>query len=82
MVSKRVVVEHPDGRRVSVAEDDFDRIEANPHNVESTVREDTGRVYVRPARPFDDHQSLKAEGFKIVGVIDSETGHEHGLEED
>lgn len=80
MAERRIVVEHKDGRRVGVMEADFDRAEANPFNHGRTVREDSGRVYQEPARPTDDHVSLKAEGFKAVAMIDDD-GHEVGLKD-
>lgn len=85
MAEKRIVVEHEDGRRVSVMEADFDNPEHNPFNHGGTVVEvdaNSGESRNRQlaARPQDDHQSLKDEGFKPTHRIDDE-GHEIALTE-
>lgn len=84
MADRRIVVEHTDGRRVAVDEADFDDAAANPFNAARSVvslDNDTGSqvTHEEPARPLDDHVSLKAERFKVVGVIDKD-GHEQGIE--
>jgi hypothetical protein len=73
----RVVVEHPDKRRVSVDEDRFDSPEHNPFNRSRQVTSFDGNTgaqvsYTFPARPQDDHISLKDEGFVIVADIATE----------
>lgn len=79
----RVVVEHDDGRRVSVDAEMLDDPQYNPFNRSRTVVEhdndnNATRTYVVPERPLRDRISLKSEGFTIVGYID-EDGHEQGL---
>lgn len=71
-MARRIVVQHPDGRRVSVDEDEFEGTPANPFNFPSTVVEDTGRSYLTTGRPADDHQSLRDEGFEPVAYIHGE----------
>jgi hypothetical protein len=76
-IMAKIIVEHKDGRRVSVEEDDFDRVEANPFNQPQQVMEyDANRdltiAYASPARPLDDHVSLKKEGFKPVMRVHGE----------
>lgn len=71
---RRIVVEHKDGRRLTVAEDDFNDEQANPYNYGGNIQSfdiDRGVTTVeqQPARPMDDHKSLKAEGFKPVMAI-------------
>jgi hypothetical protein len=85
MADRRIVVEHPDGRRVSVMESAFDDPAHNPFNHGGTVVEadaNTGesRNRQQAARPLDDHQSLKDEGFEPTHRIDDE-GHEIALTE-
>ena len=81
MAVRRMVVEHPDGRRISIPEDDFDTAEANPFNHGATVHDYDARsgyttLRETPAKPVDDWASLRAEGFKPVMLIDAVTGHE------
>jgi hypothetical protein len=77
MAARRIVVEHADGRRVSVEEALFDSPEGNPFNAGSDVHEfdaNSGQTVIRrrAARPLDDHVSLKDEGFKPVAYIHGE----------
>lgn len=86
MADKRIVVEHRDGRRLSVLEADFDVAERNPFNDGADIHEfdgNTGETIMRrrQARPMDDWTSLKKEGFRAVMMIDPETGHEVPLED-
>lgn len=81
------IVEHQDGRRVSVDEADFDRTEGNPYNQPRTVvafdgGDASGNQTLTnvPGRLPDDHVSLKAEGFKPTHAVDPETGHEMPLD--
>lgn len=81
MSDRRIVVEHKDGRRISVIEADFDRDDANPFNHRATIHQfdaNTGETVMteRPAKPMDDWQSLRKEGFKAVMAIDPDTGNE------
>jgi hypothetical protein len=71
---RRIIVEHPDGRRVSVIDEQFDRPEGNPFNVGSDIHEfdaNIGQTIIRrrAARPLDDHMSLHEEGFVPVAYI-------------
>jgi hypothetical protein len=73
----RVVVEHPDGRRVSVNEADIDNPEHNPFNRSRQITSFDGNTgaqvsYTFPARPADDHISLRDEGFVIVADLATE----------
>lgn len=77
MTDRRLVLEHPDGRRLSIGEADFDRPEANPLNHGGLHHEwnvDLRETIIRtlPARPLDDWKSLKAEGFVPVAYIHGE----------
>ena len=70
----RVILEHPDGRRVQADEADIGDATKNPYNLGGAVlRADlnTGHSesFNRAARPDDDHVSLLDEGFVIVGDI-------------
>lgn len=81
MTQRRIVIEHKDGRRISVLEDDFERDDANPFNHRALIHEfngDTGETVMRErqAKPVDDWQSLKKEGFTPVMAIDPDTGNE------
>lgn len=81
MAERRIVVEHQDGRRISVLEREFDVPEANPFNKSATVHDfdaNSGTTVLRQtaAKPVDDWQSLKAEGFRAVMAIDPDTGNE------
>jgi hypothetical protein len=81
MASRRIVVEHKDGRRISISESDFDVTEANPFNHGATVHDydvQSGQTALRAsaAKPVDDWASLRKEGFRAVMLIDPETGNE------
>lgn len=74
MTDRRLVLEHPDGRRLSIGEADLDRAESNPYNHggdRHTWNADLRETVIRaiPPRPMDDWQSLKAEGFVAVAYI-------------
>lgn len=78
MSDRRIVVEHPDGRRLTVPEDDFDNPDANPLNHEHDAHEwdsDRGETVLRhrPAKPVDDWESLKRAGFKPYSYIHGPT---------
>lgn len=78
----RLIVEHEDGRRLGVDDQDYDNPLGNPYNVSSRVVQDTSaEMSTRPGRPEAEHISLKAEGFQVVGSIDDE-GHERALSDD
>jgi hypothetical protein len=74
---RRIVVHHPDGRRVSVLEAEFGNPEHNPFNQSRQITSFDGNTgatvnYTFPARPADDHISLKDEGFVPVAEIVTE----------
>lgn len=71
----RVVLEHPDGRRVSAEERDVELASANPFNTSRRVLATEGNDGFIEGRPEAEHVSLLDEGFKVVGSIDAE-GHE------
>ena len=75
----RLVVEHKDGRRVSVLESRFDDPAANPFERERVVISTDGRNEVRNGRTGKP-RSLKQDGFRIVGRI-LRDGREVGLKE-
>ena len=87
MANRRLVVEHKDGRRVSVDEDAFDDSAANPFNRGGRVLAvaadgaSPDRAQQTAARSPDEWQSLKAEGFKPTHRIDKD-GHEVALKGD
>lgn len=65
---RRLICEHPDGRRVAVDADAFDDPRRNPFNAPTMVHDldaVTGATssHHQDGRPADDHRSLKAEGF-------------------
>lgn len=80
----RVVLEHPDGRRLSADESELDDPKANPFNHSHDIVDVNpltgGRLVLAtdPGRPSDDHVSLLDEGFVVVGIIDAQ-GHERAL---
>ena len=85
MADRRIVVEHEDGRRVSVDEDAFAEASANPFNQGSDVHDfdaNTGETIIRrrAARPADRHLSLEAEGFRPVAAIHGDAHDEHCLD--
>jgi hypothetical protein len=73
-MSRRIVVQHPDMRRLTVDEKDFDNPDANPLNREHTAHEwnsdrnETVRVHY-PAKPVDDWTSLRQDGFVPFAYI-------------
>lgn len=74
MTDRRIVVEHKDGRRISVFESDFEDETKNPFNFATQIHEfdgNTGATILRQqaAKPMDDWKSLKKEGFKPVAYI-------------
>jgi hypothetical protein len=74
MSNRRIVVEHPDGRRLTIPEDDYTNPDANPLNHEhdahewNSDRNETVLVHY-PARVMDDWKSLKQEGFKPYAYL-------------
>ncbi len=83
----KLVVEHPDGRRVSVEENRFDDPLCNPYNIARMVISIDAGSHWREiednvgGREPADHLSLRAEGFKVVSALDPQTGHEVALPE-
>lgn len=74
MSERRIVVEHPDGRRLTIAESDFDNPDANPLNWAHDAHAwDSNRnetvVTAHAAKPAAECKSLKAEGFKPYAYI-------------
>ena len=73
-IVRRIVYQHPDMRRLTLPEIDFDNPDANPLNREHTAhewnsdRDETVRVHY-PAKPVDDWVSLKKMGFKPYSYI-------------
>lgn len=74
----RIVVRHPDGRRVSVLESEYDEPRANPYNLDRVVVSTNGQHEARTGRSGPEYLSLRAEGFVPVGTI-GQDGHEYGL---
>jgi hypothetical protein len=74
MSTRRIVVQHPDMRRLTVDEKDFDNPDANPLNHAHDAHEwdsDRNQTVLRhhPAKPVDDWVSLKKMGFKPYAYI-------------
>jgi len=74
MSGRRIVVQHPDMRRLTIAEEDFDNAAANPLNHEHTAHEwgsDRNKTVLvhYPAKPADEWRSLKAMGFTPTSYI-------------
>jgi hypothetical protein len=74
MSTRRIVVQHPDMRRLTVDEADFDNPDANPLNREHDSHEwdsdhNTTVLVHYPAKPVDDWKSLKQMGFVPYAYI-------------
>lgn len=74
MSDRRIVCEHPDGRRLTILESDFDNPDANPLNHAHDAHlwdSDRGETVVTryAAKPVDDWVSLKRSGFKPYAYI-------------
>lgn len=73
-IVRRIVYQHPDMRRLTLPEIDFDNPDANPLNHEHDAHEwdsDRGTTILRhhPAKPVDDWRSLRQEGFVPYSYI-------------
>lgn len=80
----KVVLEHPDGRRLSAEDHQLGNPDANPFNRPRNViswdtDHDLSQTVQAPGRLPADHISLLDEGFEVVGMIDFETGHERSI---
>ena len=77
-IVRRIVVQHADGRRLTIPEIDFDNPDANPlnraHDVHEWNADRNATVVVHyPAKPVDDWVSLKRAGFKPYAYIHPES---------
>jgi hypothetical protein len=74
MSDRRIVYQHPDGRRLTLPEADFDNPDANPlHHAHDEHAWDADRnatvLRHHAATPVDARRSLKQEGFKPYAYI-------------
>jgi hypothetical protein len=76
MAKKRLIVEK-DGRTLAVDEDAYDDPAANPMNRERVVVNVGGPNGTERGRPEDQHVSLKAEGFKVIGEKTKDGGERY-----